>query len=238
MQHRRPSRSYTPEALADIRHRYEDTDEPQWSIAADYGIHRRTLSKLAHDQGWKLRTERPPRDVPPDLRALIDAGLAAPAQPGTARSQDERSDIRDEGSRISRSSCGLQPEAAAPDDNNNDPPDTAVPDIEVARRLERYVAQQLDALDTTKAQLGPLHSAADGERIARSLARLTDTLIKARKMCAPATSTAGIDDDDHYPRDIDAFRNALAARIEALGRSWTDEDYAEPAAGTDGGGVR
>ena len=74
--HRRQHRGFTPEAIANIRQRYENTDEPQDSIASDFGIHRKTLNRLAKDQGWTLRKERAPRDLPTDLRLAVDAEQA------------------------------------------------------------------------------------------------------------------------------------------------------------------
>jgi len=52
---RRPIRGYTPEALANAKHRYEDTDELQDSIATDLRISLRKPDKLAKRGGWKLR---------------------------------------------------------------------------------------------------------------------------------------------------------------------------------------
>jgi hypothetical protein len=61
--YRRSTLSFTPEALADARSRYEDTDETQTSIAASLDIDRSTLARLAGKGGWLLRKNRPPRDL-------------------------------------------------------------------------------------------------------------------------------------------------------------------------------
>ena len=73
MEFRRQDRGFTPQAIADIRHRYEETDEPQGMIAADFGVHRKTIDTLAKKQRWTLRRNRGPRDLPPDLRLATEA---------------------------------------------------------------------------------------------------------------------------------------------------------------------
>ncbi|WP_322516449.1 hypothetical protein SR870_02375 [Rhodopseudomonas palustris] len=74
---RRPIRGFTPEALAHTRHRYEDTDEPQDSIAVDLGIHSRTLDRLVQQQGGKLRKDRALRELPQALKLEMAAREAA-----------------------------------------------------------------------------------------------------------------------------------------------------------------
>ena len=62
--HYRPSpHGFTPEAIDNARKRYEETDEPQSSIAEDLGIHRRSLAKIVKSLGWKRRL--PPRHREP-----------------------------------------------------------------------------------------------------------------------------------------------------------------------------
>jgi hypothetical protein len=73
MEFRRVHRGFTPEAITDIRYRYEQTDEPLAMIAADFGVHRKTLDTLAKTSGWNLRKDRGPRDLPPDLRLATEA---------------------------------------------------------------------------------------------------------------------------------------------------------------------
>ena len=72
----KPSRGYAPELLTLARQRYEDTDETQDSIAADLGVDRRTLSRIAERECWKLRKDRPPRDLPVALRLETEAAQA------------------------------------------------------------------------------------------------------------------------------------------------------------------
>lgn len=56
---RRLPRDFTPEAVALTRQRFENTDDPLQAIAADLGISRRTLGKLAECEGWVTRASRP-----------------------------------------------------------------------------------------------------------------------------------------------------------------------------------
>ncbi|MEA2876056.1 MAG: hypothetical protein QOF14_1252, partial [Hyphomicrobiales bacterium] len=100
MQFRRPHRGFTREAIANIGHRYQNTDEPQSSIAADYGVHRKTIETLAKAEGWVMRKDRAPRDLPPDLRLDIEAEQAVHAVAETsvaAKQADEHEASQAEG---------------------------------------------------------------------------------------------------------------------------------------------
>jgi hypothetical protein len=68
------ARRYTPELLANLRHRYEDTEEPIPSIAADAGINRIAFHALRARQGWTKRSDSP-RDLTPAM--ALDARAAA-----------------------------------------------------------------------------------------------------------------------------------------------------------------
>jgi len=94
-----------------------------------------------------------------------------------------------------------------------DDPATIVP------RLQGAVARVLPAIETNLAKLaaGPGHPR-EMEQAARALGSLTRTLRELTSLLsqqqAPATSKG--DDYDDMPEDIDAFRDALARRIEAF----------------------
>jgi hypothetical protein len=66
-------RTYTPELIANIRHRYVETPEPVVSMAADLGIHPSSVHRLARSRGWVRRNQLPPRGMPPALRILEEA---------------------------------------------------------------------------------------------------------------------------------------------------------------------
>lgn len=194
--YRRLSRGFTSEAIENARRRYEDTDEPQACIAADFGVHRKTLDRLAKHEGWKLRKDRPPRDLPRHVQIADQSEQAV-------RARIEGHAV--EGSQVEEGAGATPP---APSSST------------MAERLERAVEQELRAVELMRALGGPHPpTSADAERIARTLASLTDTLYRVRRLRAPDTLAMGSDDFDDLPRDIDEFRLALARRIEAFVRS-------------------
>jgi hypothetical protein len=174
----RPQREYTAEWLAHARFRYEETDEPQNSLAADLGVHRMTLDGLAKKHGWALRKDRPPRDLPPAVKLDMEATKA-------------------------------KPDAGSPDAPS------------VAERLEAAVEKELRKVESRRGEFGrPARRSIEAERIARTLATLTETLFKVRRL-RETGNLAGNDDDD-LPADADGFRINLAHRIEVFVRSRAD----------------
>jgi hypothetical protein len=189
-----PTHGFSPEALEDIRRRYVETDETQTSIGLDHGRSRKTISNLAIDMGWPLRKDRPPRGLPPALKLYRQAteALAQQASPDAPKTGDEN---------------------AAADD--------APPPGSVAARLEAEVEKQLRAVESLRSEFSrPEQRSIEAERIARTLATLTETLFKVRRL-REAGSAESTDDDD-LPSDVDGFRRALAHRIEAFVRSRMD----------------
>ncbi|MGB9364928.1 MAG: hypothetical protein WCE79_02830 [Xanthobacteraceae bacterium] len=82
-----PPRIYTPEALADARYRYVETDEPNVSIARRLGISERTFSRNVVKWGWERRrqsarkqmAQAAPDPVAPHLPELTPEDQAAAA---------------------------------------------------------------------------------------------------------------------------------------------------------------
>jgi hypothetical protein len=82
-----PPRISSPEALADARSRYEETDEPNVSIARRLGISERTLSRNVVRWGWERRrqsarrqmAQAAPNPVASHLPALTPEDQAAAA---------------------------------------------------------------------------------------------------------------------------------------------------------------
>jgi len=109
-------------------------------------------------------------------------------------------------------------------------PNAASPDApSVADRLEAAVEKELRKVESLRSQFGnSAQRSIEAERIARTLATLTETLFKVRRLRNPANSVAS--DDDDLPSDPDAFRHALAYRIEAFVRSRRELAGAEAAA--------
>ncbi|MGH6770071.1 MAG: hypothetical protein ACRECO_13735 [Xanthobacteraceae bacterium] len=204
-------RGFTPEAVENMRRRYEDTDEPQDAIAADFGVTRGTLHRVANEHGWKKRKDRPPRDLSPAARLALEAERAI-------RSQIEGNEAQGPPMKTGEGQTEEGAGTGAP----------APSSIGIADRLERAVEQELRSVELMQSLGGPRQSStADAERTARTLASLTDTLYRVRRLRAPETPQAGTDDFDDIPTDIDEFRRMLARRIEAFVRSRADATVSE-----------
>jgi hypothetical protein len=194
----RSTRGFTPEALATARARYEETDEPQASIALDLGIDRRTLDWVAKKHGWNLRKDRPPRDLSPAAK-LDQQAAAVLAGPANSEAATTGSD-------------GVASAA---------PVSASVPE-----RLEAAVEKELRKVESLRGELGrPAQRTIQSERIARTLATLTETLFKVRRLREPGNISGSNDDD--LPSDADGFRRMLAHRIEVFVRSRTDGSVSE-----------
>jgi transposase-like protein len=194
--YRRSRAVFTPEALEDARRRYEETDETQVRIADALGVDRGTLTRLARTHGWALRKDRPPTDIP-------------------------------EADKIARQATEAVMNATLADAPGKDGADTAIAnDGSVTDRLEAAVEKELRNVENLRAGPGsPTERSVDHERVARTLATLTETLFKVRRLRQPG-NTSGSNDDD-LPPDADGFRLALAHRIEAFVRSRTDASVHE-----------
>ncbi|MGM5034067.1 hypothetical protein [Tardiphaga sp. 803_E3_N1_3] len=177
-----------------MRQRYEETDETQASIAADFGVHSKTLRTLAHKQGWKLRKNRPPRDLPEAIRLNL---LADQAVGGAASSE---------------ASC---------DPTMVPAPGAMAASLNIAARLEQALEKELRKVEALRNEFGnPAHRSIEAERTARTLATLTETLFKVRRLREPGQAGAIADDD--MPADLDGFRHTLAQRMDAFVRSRAD----------------
>jgi hypothetical protein len=104
------------------------------------------------------------------------------------------------------------------------PPQAAAADERSAvARLEALLMQEIAAEETTRAELGTLpRLRAEADGCTRRLAILTQTLKVLRDIPAAPPPT-GYPDDDDMPRDLDAFREELARRIDAFVASRPDE---------------
>jgi hypothetical protein len=191
--------AYTPELLAHGRHRFEHTEDSVPDIAVEFGIHKTTLLRLARREGW-VRYAPPPRDVSGATRLLAQVEALAEAH---------------------------APEAAA----ESEPPKPA----DAPASAGVVIADVESALETVRTELATVkrmrermkhqpQSPLDAERTARTLSSLTQTMHRLQRMRC-GTPEVGLHDDD-MPSDIDAFREALAQRIEAFLASRGDEDDA------------
>jgi hypothetical protein len=220
----------TPELLGHVKHRYQETNETVRSIATDAGVAERTVYRWAKEGGWRRRRARP-RELPPDLQLTLDvdhaleeadvgAGLKPAPTDSTVPSDAGASD------RHNDREGGLRPAPTA-DEAAAGPVDL----LAVAERLERQLEQNLARVERMREAQWP-HNPADAERTTRALERLTDALLKVRRLRNPETNTADRDGADRndfdMPGDIDEFRRAFARRIRAFVRSRTGGDVPEP----------
>src|SRR4051812_13802724 len=199
---RDPAYGLTPEALEYARQRYENTDDWMSVIAADLHKSRATMYKIARANGWQLRKDRPPQGLPQALKLDIEASYAV---------DNKAPEPPDAGDR-----------SASPD-APSDP-------VSMAARLEAALENELRKVESLRGEFGPRGKrSAEAERVARTLATLTETLFKVRRLRQPGGLQAT---DDDLPSDPDGFRLALAHRIDVFVRSRTDRSVpatSEPA---------
>jgi len=201
---------YTPELLENARQRFEETDESSVSIAADMGIHARTLYRLALRENWKRRKQ--PHDLSPAAKLLMQAESLSGPEP--LQSAEQAGPVR-----ADTDQQGPDGAALIPSVESTLPP--LPPHEETIERLHRAVLKELSAVETMRAALGrEPQSPIDAERTARTLASLTATLQNLRRMQCAMPKTGPYDDD--IPADIGEFRKELARRIEAFVASRTD----------------
>jgi hypothetical protein len=110
--------------------------------------------------------------------------------------------------------------------------DADSPPNSIAARLEAEVEKQLRKVESLRGEPPRGKRSIEAERVARTLATLTETLFKVRRLRQPGNISGSNDDD--LPADPDAFRLALAERIEAFVRSWTNAAVSEPGQPGDG----
>ena len=105
--------SYTPELIAHIRHRYENTDDTLAKIAEDCCVSERAINRLRDREKWPRRSDRPVRDLPPAMRQLeeLTAELAARG-PMPARGSGDWPPTPDPSHRSPGSSPGSRREAS------------------------------------------------------------------------------------------------------------------------------
>jgi hypothetical protein len=212
-----PSRLITPEMLENAQYRYEETDEPIGAIAKDCGVCKATFHNWIKRYGWRKRTERPARGMPAELRLNLEADRAlaeAKAGVGAGLNLGPNAAVH-----VGRGEACL----ASTDEATAEPLDI----VAVAGRLERELDAELARVERLRALALPHSQRPDAESTARTLERLTDALLKVRRLRTLNTERAG-SDDFAIPTDIDEFRHALARRIDAFVRSRTGAGVSEP----------
>lgn len=228
---------YTPEFLATLRRRYEQTDQPMRALAAEFEIGISTLSSLVEKQGWAKRSLRQ-RDCPPTLREVLTQAEALAAEALPARSGGEGASP--DASRVKGSNPSSPEQTLTPTLPLSGEGDTAAlaaggePARSPAERLEALVVKEIAAEEAMRAELETRPRArGESERCARTLSVLTQTLHVLQRLRGGRPSEGEPNDYDDMPRDLDEFRRALARRIEAFVASRTDLDDAGEHCGSD-----
>ncbi|MGB7258687.1 MAG: hypothetical protein WBD48_11475, partial [Pseudolabrys sp.] len=201
---------YTPELIESGRRRYEQTDETITAIAADFGVSKSTLQRMAQRLEW-VRFVAPPRDLAPavKLAAEAEALTRTPLIPAQAGIQGPVHDAGDPGP-------GSPLARGRADDCARDEPPLVLPAANsTLARLHAAVLEELSAVEAMRARMKSLpQRPPDAALTARTLASLTDTLHKLQRLqCAASPTDTAYDD---MPADIDEFRERLARRIRAF----------------------
>jgi hypothetical protein len=239
----------TPEAWAQIRHAYENTDKPIVEICFEHEITAPMLRYRVKCWDWRRRKPFVPRHGPPPVEvasppeeALFSPlPLPSPGGGGSANAEG-----------MSRGGVSFVSETFTPPRSQDarDPPppgeregsQQARPACEgegkIVPRLQAAVARILPAIEATIARLasGELNSR-DLEKTGRTLATLTRTLRELNALLVQQDAPLQ-PDDDPVPKDMDEFRYELARRIRGFIEARKSEDGAQPgqAAGPQGAG--
>ncbi len=223
---------FTPELLGNVRRRFEGSDEPLSTMAADLGCCKTSLRGIAKREGW-VRYAAPPRDLSPAARLLERAEELA-GQGGAAL--------------FSPPPCGegLGVGVVVECGDVSSPTATPLPDPppQGGREMKDLAGGDAPAVPTpeqVRAAIAELHAGAtkeladfkafraslkgkplgllERERVARTYSNLSATLRQLQVMLSAAPA-ATIDNNetayDDMPADLDAFRDALARRIETF----------------------
>jgi hypothetical protein len=222
---------YTDSVLAAARHRYENTNQPLRSIAAELLIGERNLQRLVTTDGWAKRSQRV-QGLPVAMQLLEEAkALGAVTLPPQSGGEGR---LAPEGA--SRGGGNVDEQAQAPPTPDPSPPLPPGSSPGVAEggaspsaidRIEKLVVKEIEIEEAARAQLAlKPRVASASERSARTLATLTQTLHALQRLRAGAMPHQESLYDDDMPEDIDAFRNELARRIDAFVASRMGEEAA------------
>jgi hypothetical protein len=173
---------FTPEALANLRYRYVETNEPITRIARDFRITDKTVRRIAQRENWPMRSSKP-RELPLHIRLRMEADNAACAEIQNA-GENQLPDLAD---RLERA---VEKELAAVERTLSDEPDRT------ARTLASLTAtlskiRSLRASDAPAMEQVPADDdmPEDIDEFRRELARRIDAFVDSRT--EEATSASG-----------------------------------------------
>ena len=235
--------SVTPELLADVRRRYEQTDEPLATMAADLGCSLETVRNIGTRENW-VRYVRPPHDLTPAARLKVRAEALAkeqgaltlpPRSGGEGRPPELAQQATADG--VGGEARSQETPTPIPSPQGGGEDDAAPPQVaETAQQLHRELLALIAEVKATRQRMKREgYGKSDLQEASRMVISLSGALGKLKPML-PADPQAESDDAyDDTPADIDEFREALARKIEAFMESRPDEDGPEEtdAAGDD-----
>ncbi len=211
----------SPELQAHVRRLYEETDQPVCQIALDVGVNESVIRRMGPREGW-VRYVAPPRDLPPVAKLLeqveeLEEAVRAPQHDEAAltHSPTPTPDPSPQGGGEQKESVAA-PEALTGGGEKED---------NIAR-FTHVVMAHLDEFEAMRrdGKLLPKHHLAT----ARAISILTEAFNRLARLRAALPGTIH-DDTAHdnlanfdMPADLDAFREALAQRIEKFLASRTD----------------
>lgn len=216
----------TPEAWAQIRHDYENTDRPLAHICAEHDITVPMLRYRMKVWEWTRRKPLVPREGPPAVaipplpacgeRSAAGAERGWPGEGDIPRTEAIESPPHPTSSL--RSDVDLSPHTGR---GKEEDPASIVP------RLQGAVARVLPAIEATIARLAAgAHHPREMEQAGRTLSSLTRTLRELNALLAEHNARpAGACDCCDMPEDMDAFREELAQQIEKFLASRSDDAF-------------
>jgi hypothetical protein len=203
---------YSPELLAVLRTRYEDTDQPMNALAADFEIGITTLQTLVRKNGWTPRSQRL-RDCPPSVRLLEESETLVATLPERESPKPEATPTHVATPTPTLSLAGGGSEAVPVAMPALAPTTSTLSPVE---RIEALILKELEAEEAVRAALGTRpRPRYDAERCARTLWVLTQTLERLQRL-HPKSGSSKDGNDDPVPEDMDAFREELARRIKGF----------------------
>jgi hypothetical protein len=199
-----PRLNVTPEFKANVRHRFEHSEERLATMAADLGCCTETVRAIARREGW-VRYQPPPRDLSPAARLRVRAeALAGQNEEPLAR---ERTDV------------------GTPEQNADTAPDPTVIVQQMLHEVAGFLGDVRAERQRMKHELQAVSRV-----IADCSASLQRLQLTAQRAAAAETSARETDPEtaqenayDDMPADLDAFRDDLARQIDALLEDAPDE---------------
>lgn len=183
-----PRKEVAPALLAEAKRLYEQTLAPVDDIAGMLGLSRSNFYKRVREGGWRGR--RASTATFHFTRALSGEAVAV---------------MTGEGPEQPRAESAPTPAPLSPQQR-----------MAVAERLLQLAEREMDAVERILEKVTPSDQI-EAEHGARTVASVARTLREIKALTASEDEWPPDDaDDDPVPGDIDAFREALALRIEAF----------------------